>query len=160
MASPSFALQPDADVETITRVILANRYILIGKEDAGKVAEWAQARGDNDVNLLIIGRTGMGKSTLIQELKPMFIKPVSHFTGPWKKLKDLGWPRPLIIDNTDLGLAGLGLVGEKQERRWIEALNECPAPLVVTAFSNLPGLEGEWLRVELSSESWMRRFND
>ena len=88
-------LQPDAYVETIKAVILANRYIQISEEDAGRVAEWAQARGNSDVNLLVIGRTGMGKSVLIQELEPMFINPVNHFSGPWKKLKDLGWPPPI-----------------------------------------------------------------
>jgi len=80
----------------------------------------------------------MGKSVLIQELMPLFNKPVNRFVEPWKRLKEIDWARPLIIDHTNLG-------GEKHEREWIEALNECRAPLLVTAFSDLEGLGGEWI---------------
>jgi hypothetical protein len=131
-------LTPAADVETVKRAILQNWFVRISEDDAERVAEWAQSKGEGEVGLLLIGRTGMGKSVLIQELMPLFNKPVNRFVEPWKRLKEIDWARPLIIDHTNLG-------GEKHEREWIEALNECRAPLLVTAFSDLEGLGGEWI---------------
>jgi hypothetical protein len=126
-------LAPDADVETVKRAILKNWLVRISEDDAERVAEWAKAKGEGEVGLLLIGRTGMGKSVLIQELMPLFNKPVNRFVEPWKRLKEIDWARPLIIDHTNLG--------EKHEREWIVGLHCWSLHLVIWRGWKVSGLE-------------------
>ena len=142
-------LHKDADIDEIKDAILGNRYIAITEEDAGRVAEWASYKGHSKIGLLIIGRTGMGKSQLVQTLWPIFDSPCNGYTS-LRVLVRIEWPRPMIVEEW------LGL-GDKGEGKLIEALGECPSPLLVTSYSDVP-LKGEWIRVTLKpTDRWRHR---
>jgi hypothetical protein len=139
-------LAADADVPEVREAILGNRFIRISEQDAGRVAEWAidmnRSGWTSRRNLLVIGRTGSGKSVLIHVLWPLFKAPANGIAGPWRKLKEIS-AEPMIIDHTRLGL------GDKREAELVDGLNGCAGPLLVTSFSDLAGLKGEWIRVTL-----------
>jgi hypothetical protein len=136
-------LDPSSDVAAVRAALLDNYFICIQEVDADLVAEWAKCPKGG---LLVIGPTGSGKTVLVQTLQPVFENP-AHWVGRIKDIPKLDWPRPLIIDETVLGLGH-----RKPELKWqanmIEALNACRVPMLVTAYRDLD-LEGEWLRVEL-----------
>ena len=146
------------DVLRVKEAILANRWVCISGEDAGRVAEWAT--DISRANLLLVGRTGSGKSVLIQVLWPLFKAPANGIAGPWSKLKDDRYrAEPMIIDHTNLGLT----IRDKQMAKAAEEMIDgaCEGPLLVTSFSDLSGLKGEWVRVTLDSEKakedWRKR---